>query len=121
MTGLLIKLVVCPITVIFASYLFPTMSYDTIYQPIIVGLVLAFASHMMELFLLKPGTFWISTFADFIAATIIVYVISMFFEGAYVPFVAALFTGFLLAVTEYFQHQWLLKYGKTLKGGPVYR
>jgi uncharacterized membrane protein YeaQ/YmgE (transglycosylase-associated protein family) len=120
MMGLLIKLVVCPITVIFASYLFPTMSYGAIYQPIIVGLILAAAGHIMELFLLKPGTFWISTFADFIAATLIVYIVSMFFEAAYVTFVAALFTGFLLAVTEYFQHQWLLKYGKTLKG-PVYR
>jgi hypothetical protein len=54
MTGLIIKLIVCPITVIFASYIFPNVGY-TYWQPIIVGLILAVAAHMMEVFLIKEG------------------------------------------------------------------
>lgn len=115
MAGFIIKLFMCPIIVIVSAYLFPNVDYPAIYQPIIVGLVLAVIAHMMELMLLKRGTFWISTVADFIAATLIVYFVSLLFTGTVVTFLGAVLTGILLAISEYFQHLWLIGSGKTQK------
>jgi hypothetical protein len=39
--GLLIKIIVCPAVVILASYLISGLSYLSLYQTIIIGLVLA--------------------------------------------------------------------------------
>ncbi|WP_156288908.1 DUF2512 family protein [Oceanobacillus salinisoli] len=115
MTGLIIKIFVCPITVFIASFLFPNVTYANLWQPIIVGLILAVAAHMMEIFLLKADTFWTSTLMDFAAATLIVYFVSLFLAGAEVTFFGALFTGLLLAVTEIFQHRYLINSGRTRK------
>jgi uncharacterized membrane protein YeaQ/YmgE (transglycosylase-associated protein family) len=114
MLGLIVKLIVCPLTVILASVIFPNVNYTAFYQPIIVGLILAVSAHMMEVFLLKRGTFWISTIADFIAATIIVYVVSLF-QVATVTFLGAILTAILLTITEIVQHQWLIRSGRTQK------
>lgn len=113
--GLIVKLFVCPLTVIASDLLFPNVNYSNIYQPIIVGLVLAVMAHIMDVLLLKRGTFWMSNISDFIAATLIVYVVSLFFSGAVVTFFGAILTGLLLAFTEYVQHLWLLRSGKTKK------
>ncbi|WP_199622686.1 DUF2512 family protein [Paenibacillus alkalitolerans] len=114
MAGLFVKLIVCPLTVILASYLFPNVNYTALYQPIIVGLVLAVAAHMMEVFLLKEGTFWLSTAMDFIAATLIVYFVSLF-QAANVTFFGAILTAILLTLTEIVQHRWLIRSGRTQK------
>ncbi|MGJ9384033.1 DUF2512 family protein [Salipaludibacillus sp. CF4.18] len=114
MIGLIIKIFVCPITVMIAWLIFPNVEYSTIYQPIIVGLILAFSAHVMEVFILKKGTFWLSAILDFIAATVIVYVVS-FFQVAQVSFFGAILTAVLLSVTELVQHNWLIKSGRTEK------
>jgi uncharacterized membrane protein YeaQ/YmgE (transglycosylase-associated protein family) len=115
MTGLIIKLIVCPITVILASYIFPNVEYANLWQPIIVGLILAVSAHMMEVFLLKEGTFLTSTLMDFGAATLIVYFVSLFLVGTEVTFFGALLTGVLLTITEIFQHRYLIQSGRTRK------
>jgi uncharacterized membrane protein YeaQ/YmgE (transglycosylase-associated protein family) len=112
--GLLIKIFVCPAVVILASYIISGLSYISFYQGIIVGLILAVAGQMMEVVLLKRDTIWFSTFLDFVAATIIVYFVSKFL-GAPVTFAGSLLVAALLAVTEYFQHVWLIRTGRTKK------
>lgn len=115
MTGLIIKLIVGPIVVLLSTFLFKDVYYPSFYQPIIVGIALAVAAHAMEVVFLRRGTFWISNIMDFIAATAIVYISSYFFPGARVTWVGAALTAFLLTVTEYFQHLWLIRTGRTEK------
>jgi uncharacterized membrane protein len=109
------KLVICPLTVIASSYLFPNVNYASLYQPIILGFILAVAGVMMEYLFLREGTVWLSTAMDFAASVLIVYFVSQFFVGAAVTFFGAILTGLLLAVTEYFTHNWLIRTGRTQK------
>ncbi|WP_078553105.1 DUF2512 family protein [Bacillus alkalicellulosilyticus] len=115
MAGFIVKLFVCPIFVILASFVFPNVNYATIYQPIIVGLILAIAGHTMELVILKKGTLWISTVADFVAATIIVYYASLLFPTATVTIGGAVLTAIALTISEMLQHLWLIQSGRTNK------
>ncbi|WP_047983386.1 DUF2512 family protein [Ornithinibacillus californiensis] len=114
MMGLIVKLIVCPLTVFLASVIFPNVNYTVFYQPIIVGFILAISAHMMEVVLLKEGRFWISTIVDFIAAALIVYVVSLF-QDATVTVLGAILTGILLTITELVQHQWLIRSGRNQK------
>ncbi len=116
MTGLIIKLIVCPITIIVASYIFPNVEYTYLWQPIAVGLIVAIAAHMMEVFLLRENTFWISALMDFGAATLMVYFVSLFLVGAEdVTVFGSFLTGLLLTITEMFQHRYLIRNGRTRK------
>lgn len=115
MTGLIIKLIVCPLIVGFASVLLPNVHYVNFIQPIIVGLVLAIAAHLMEVFLLREKTLTFSTVLDFAAAILIVYFVSMFLPGAEVTFFGAVITGFMLTLSEIPQHSYLVRSGKAKK------
>lgn len=116
MASLLLKIVVCPLAVIAAAFLFPNVIFGVWYQPIIVGLVLAAAGTMMEyMILLKRGTLWMSTLLDFAAAVIIVYYISNMFTGALVTFFGAVLTAIIVGLTEHFTHIWLIRTGRTIK------
>lgn len=114
MWGLLVKLIVCPLVIILANVIFANVNYTVLYQPIIVGLILALFAHMMEVMFLKRGTLWISTIFDFIAATLIVYLVSLLQE-AKVTFLGAILTAIILMVTEIIQHLWLIRSGRTKK------
>ncbi len=113
MIGLIMKLIICPITLIISNYIFG-LQY-TFIQAIMVGIILAVAAHMMEVLILKKGTFWISTIVDFIAAFAIVYLSQFFFRNVYITFLDALLTSVLLTVTEYLQHTYLIRTYKTKK------
>ncbi|WHH60054.1 DUF2512 family protein [Petroclostridium sp. X23] len=115
MTGFIMKLIICPIVVIISDALLNSVNYASIYQSIGVGIVLAVFAHMMEVLILREGTFWISTIADFIAALGVVYLSQFVLYGAVVTFAGALITSLLLAITEYFQHVFLINAGKTKK------
>jgi len=113
MIGLIIKLIVCPITILISNYLFG-LQY-TVFQAIIVGLFLAVAAHIMEFILLRKGTFALSTFADLFAAFLIVYLSQFVLRNVTITLTSALFTALLLTATEYFQHKYLISTGKTKK------
>ncbi|WP_164668804.1 DUF2512 family protein [Virgibacillus doumboii] len=115
MTGLIVKLIICPISLFLASWIFPNVDFGYWYQPIILGVVLAFAGYFMERAMLREETNWLSVFMDFIASTLIVYFGSMFLVDTEVTFFGAILTGALLAVTEIFQHNWLLGSGRIEK------
>lgn len=115
MAGFIVKLFICPIAVLIAAYILPNVYYPQLYQPIVIGVVLAILAHTMELFILKRETFWTSTILDFIAATAIVYFVSNLFAGAVVTFFGAILTAILLMITELVQHFWLITSGRTKK------
>jgi len=115
MTGLIVKLIVCPIGIIFASWIFPNVNFAYWYQPIILGVVLAFVGYFMEVLMLREETNWLSTLIDFIVATAIVYFGAMLFVNTAVTLWGAVLTGALIAVTEIFQHYWLLGSGRAGK------
>lgn len=115
MLGLIIKIIVCPLAIMLSDYLFADVYYPYIYESIITGLVLAVVAHFMEVMILKRGTFWISTIADFVAAAVIVYLSQFFFRGSSITFVGALLTSIIISITEILQHLYLIKSGRTKK------
>lgn len=115
MTGLIMKLIICPLGLILSNYLFTDVYYPYIYQPIFIGIVIAISGHLMELFLLKPRTLLISTIADFLIAFVIVYFSQFILPGSRLTLIGASLTSTLLALTEYFQHLYLIRSGKTKK------
>ena len=115
MNSFLLKIIVCPISLIVLWWLLPNIEYGAYYQPIIVGLVLAVAGVLMEYLFLKKGTLWTSVAMDFVASVLLVYFISNWFPTANVTFFGAILVGLVLGVIEYFTHRWLLRQGKTRK------
>ncbi|MCM3111249.1 DUF2512 family protein [Lederbergia lenta] len=115
MTSLLLKIFTCPIAVIVAMYLFTGVDYVSLWQPIVVGLVLAVVGVAMEYFILKRGTLWGSVIADFAASVLIVYLLSNLLWNSSVTFLGAVLIGLLLGVVEYFIHRYLITTGKTQK------
>ena len=109
MTGLMVKLIVSPIAFLIASFLFQDVYYPSFYQPILVGLVLAVALHLMEIYLLKETTFWFMLLLDFFTASFLIYLSSFFFPNAQISWTGAFLSAFLIAITEYFQHRWLIQ------------
>jgi hypothetical protein len=115
MVGLIMKLIACPIILLASNYFFG-LGY-TLTQIIVVGIILAVIAHLMEVLLLKRGTFWVSTVSDFIAAFLVVYLSQYFLANVTITFLGALLTAIIVTVVEYFVHQYLINSGKTKKGG----
>ncbi|MBA4542839.1 MULTISPECIES: DUF2512 family protein [Thermoactinomyces] len=115
MAGLLLKLIICPLVVIFADRVLSEVYFFNIYQAIVTGVLLALTGHLMEIIFLRRGRLWENNVLDFIFASLIVYFVGQLLPGAYVNVFGALVTGWLLAVTEHFQHRWLLRTGRTQK------
>ncbi|HAU31782.1 MAG: Membrane spanning protein [Desulfotomaculum sp. 46_296] len=116
MAGFLVKIIVCPLIIYISGLFFRQVSFTALYQPVIIGLILAVAAHTMELYILKPGTLWISSAIDFVAATLIIYVVPFFMKGLRLSFGGAISTALLFTITEIFQHSWLINSNKTVKG-----
>lgn len=115
MAGLLVKLIVSPIVLLLSAFLFRDVYYPSLYQPIFVGLVLAVAGHLMEVYLLKKTTFWFMLLMDYFTAAFIIYISSFFFLGSQITWTGAFLSAFLIAITEYFQHRWLIQTNRTVK------
>lgn len=115
MTGLVMKLIVCPLTVLAADYFLRNLNYSSLYQPILVGLVIAVGGHLAEVLLLKRGTLWISTIVDFILAIVVVYYSQFFLSGAYVTWPGAAITAAVISVIEAGTHLFLIRSGRTKK------
>lgn len=117
--GLIIKLIVAPIGFIIASWLFPNINFANWHQPLILGIVAALVGYLLEVAMLREDTNTIMLIIDFVVSSAIVYFGSMFFINSYVTFWGALLTGVVLAVTEIFQHNWLLNSGRARKQDTV--
>ncbi|GGB33071.1 DUF2512 family protein [Virgibacillus dakarensis] len=115
MSGFIVKLIVCPVGIILASWIFPNVDFAYWYQPIIIGVVLAVIGYFMEVWMLRENTNWLSTAIDFIVASLVVYFGAMLFVDTNVTFWGAVLTGLLIGITEIFQHYWLLQTGRAQK------
>ncbi|MDA8353054.1 MAG: hypothetical protein M0Z65_07695 [Firmicutes bacterium] len=115
MTGWILKLIICPIVILLSDFMFSDLSYPSPYSVVLTGAILALANHFMEVAMLRPGTFWISNMMDFLTSVTIISVSSWMIPGARAALPGILLTAFLLTVTEYFQHLWLLRSDKTEK------
>src|SRR5699024_1556782 len=109
MVGLLVKLLITPVGIIVASWIFPNVNFANWFQPIILGIVAAVIGYFMERLMLREDTNWMTTIADFVVSSAIIYFGAMFFVDANVTFWGSILTGALLAVTEIFQHNWLIR------------
>jgi len=111
----LVKFTISTVVLLLSSFLLPEISYPYLYQPIVVGFVLAWASYMVELMLLNKGTLWISTLTDLAVSIIIVYFVSLLLPGSSVSVTGATLTAIFLAMAEYLQHIMLIR---SIKTGP---
>lgn len=106
----LIKLVVCPLGVFLADLMLQDVVFPSLASVIATGVVLAIAGQLMEAVMLRPGTLWLSTIADWAAASLIVYLSQFVIAGAFVSVVGALLAGGILALFEYVQHRVILSH-----------
>lgn len=113
--GLLMKMIIGPTIVWLADQTTTQVYFSSLYQPIVVGLVLALFAHLMEVRFLNRGTLWTSTILDFMAVTVLVYLIAFLLPGATITLIGALITAFFISVTEVLQHWWLIETGQTRK------
>jgi hypothetical protein len=116
LAGFLAKLIICPVVVVVSSLVFSErIHYNSIFHPVITGLVLAVLTHAIETYFLKPGRVLIIATTDFISSSLAVYLLSLVFAGSRVIFSGAVLTGILLALTEYFEHVFLVMRGRAQK------
>ncbi|WP_180994260.1 DUF2512 family protein [Bacillus sp. Marseille-P3661] len=116
MKSFLMKLILCPIIIGLCSWLLANINYSYFYQPIVIGAVIAAVGTLMEYMLLTRERIWLSTIMDFIAATLIVYFLTNFYETAAITFGGALTIGIVIAIVEHFTHSYLVRSGQTEKG-----
>ncbi|WP_062106617.1 DUF2512 family protein [Bacillus niameyensis] len=113
--NIVIKLVVCTLTVVLASALLTNVHFPYFYQSLVTGVTLAVAGYLTEKALLRRETFWLTTATDFVVTAIFVYIFAYFFSGAYITVVGAILIAAFLTVIEFFVHLWLLSTGRTVK------
>ncbi|WP_164984872.1 DUF2512 family protein [Ammoniphilus sp. CFH 90114] len=115
MTGLWMKLIICPLVIFLVDWMTGEVYYPMFFQALLVGLVLAAAGHAMEVMWLKRGRLWVMTILDFFASAAIVFFSQFVLPGAFVTIIGALIAASFLAITEYFTHRWLIQRGMTEK------
>ena len=115
LTGLIIKIILHPLLLLVANAVTDQINYPDIYQPIVTGIALAIALHLLEVMFLKRGTFWISNVVDFIAAFALVTLSQFVFENAFVSFIGGITVAAVVTLLEYFQHLYLNRTNKSRK------
>lgn len=115
MASFWIKVITVPIALAIAAWLLPNVRYDAYYMPILVGAILAVVGMLMEYALLRDGTLWLSTFADFVVSVLLIYFVSNMFAGADVSFFGAILASLLIGALEFFTHRWLIRTGRAEK------
>lgn len=116
MTSFLLKAIICPLVLILSDGMSEQIRYSHIGQAIVLGLILAAAGTLMEYFLLREGTLWISVAADFAVTVIALYYITNMFEGSSMTFAAAIVVSLILAATEILIHLGLIRTGRVPQG-----
>ncbi|MEH7238470.1 DUF2512 family protein [Bacillus sp. JJ1562] len=115
MTGFIMKIILLPLVVALCSGIFDSVDYVSWYQPIVVGIVLAIVGHLVEVMMLRRNTTVMTDIADFIAAAILVYFVSLFLDGARVTLWGAILTALVITLVEIPIHRWLVRSGRAEK------
>jgi hypothetical protein len=105
MVMLLLKLLIVPIVLFLADVMMVDVLFPSTWAIIGTGIALALLGLMMEALMLRRGTLWLTTVADWAVGAAVVYSSQFIFAGGFVSVVGALLTGGLLAIPEYFMHR----------------
>ena len=112
MTGLIIKVFAFPLVIFLSDYFLPAIRYTSLYQPVFIGIALALVAHMLEKVILKRGTLWLSTIADFLIALPIIYFSQFLFPHSLITWTGAALAAFLLSLAEILVHLFLIYTGR---------
>jgi hypothetical protein len=116
MSGLVAKLILCPLSILVTTFIFPgELNFANIYQILGVGFLLAALAHSMELVILRQGTFWISNGLDVVLSFALIYLSQFVLSGTSVTLMGAALVSALLFASEYMQHLYLIKGGNARK------
>ena len=108
MLNLVLKIIICPLTIYIADMLSPQINFYLLMDIIIIGLIVALVGYIGDSFLLKKISNFTLTWIDVILSTLVIWISSWFFTTAQITFSGSLFTGILLGFTEYLSHRMLL-------------
>jgi uncharacterized membrane protein YvlD (DUF360 family) len=81
-------------------------------QAITFGIILAAIGTLMEYFILREGTLWVSVIMDFVVSAVVLYYVTNMLEGATMTLGAAVTISLVLGVIEYFVHRGLIRTGR---------
>ena len=109
MIRLINKLILYPATLLISNIILSGIDYSNAYEPIIIGLLLALLSHMLETIILKKGTLWINTGIDYIAAFLLIYLSQYIFNDSHIAVFPTLFISSLIIIFEFFNHLFFLQ------------
>ncbi len=109
MISLVVKIVTVPLVIFIALYASSELQYDAIWQSLLIIFILICSGLLLESFLLKRISLWLSVLLDFIASFLILYIISNLLEGAHVSLIGAIVLALILAFAEYFLHRFLIR------------
>lgn len=112
MTSFLLKVITIPLILILSDGLSERVEFAGVGQAIIFGIILAAIGTLMEYFILREGTLWMSVIMDFVVSTIVLYYVTNMFEGAAMTLGAAVTISLVLGVIEYFVHLGLIRTGR---------
>lgn len=105
----LLKLVLMPLVVVLADLMMVDVFLPTVWSAVFAGAAIAVLGYIVEWAMLRRGTLWLTTVADWAMASAVLYLASFVFDGAYVSLVGALLAGGLAAIPEYFIHRSILE------------
>ncbi|TCP29781.1 uncharacterized protein DUF2512 [Scopulibacillus darangshiensis] len=110
MTNLILKIVVTPVIILIADMFSNNqINYGAIYEGIVIGVIIGIVNCAVEMLMLRKGTVWMTTVADFVISLCIVFFGSRLYNDAFVGGQGALVLGVVIAAFEYTLHVWLLR------------
>ena len=109
MIRLITKLILYPVILLIFNFILAGVYYPRSYEPIIIGLLLAFLLHALEIIILKKRTLWINTGVDYIAIFLLIYLSQYFFNDVHITLFPTLFISSLILIFEHFNHLNLLQ------------
>ncbi|MFS0822724.1 DUF2512 family protein [Bacillus sp. 1P02SD] len=113
MTGFIMKIILLPLVVAICSGIFNSFDLVAWYQPIGIGVLLAIIGYLMERMMLRRDTTVMTDIADFVTAALVVYFLTMFYDGARVTLWGAILTALVITLVEIPIHRWLIRSGRT--------
>ncbi|WP_274362275.1 DUF2512 family protein [Paenibacillus thermotolerans] len=107
----LMKLVITPIGLWLCDQMLRDVHYPYATSIVLAGLLLAVVGYALEWLMLRRGTLWLTTVADWALSAAFIYASQYVIAGAYASVTGALLSGGILAIVEYFMHRYEISSG----------
>lgn len=111
MFALMMKLILTPIGLWLCDQMLGDVNYPYATTVVVAGLLLAVVGYAVEWLMLRRGTLWLTTVADWGLSAAFIYASQFVITGAYVSVTGALLSGGILAIVEYFLHRYEISRG----------